>query len=88
MGYITLVTKRIVNKLYSKPYLLFTNTISGVISISIGDYLQQNLEHNWENSKKFDTVLVEDFDKKINEPFVWDSKRTSNYLNFLSIFLF
>lgn len=66
-----LFAKRLVNKLYSRPYLIITNTVTGVISISIGDVLQQNLEHYWSHHQKQQDANTSD------RPFEWNLTRTS-----------
>lgn len=66
--------KNLVNKLYSKPYLLLTNTATGVVSISIGDVLQQNLEHALTKDEKIESTL------QTIQQTVWDSSRTKNMM--------
>lgn len=66
-------SKQLVSKLYLKPYLVVTNTITGVISISIGDVLQQSLEHQY--SAKNQRNCKENVEHKSD--FCWDSTRTS-----------
>lgn len=75
-----LFVKRLINRLYSRPYLLFTNTVTGVISISIGDVLQQNLEHHWSNHSKQKNANEDD------QPFEWNRTRTSIILYLHLIF--
>ena len=67
--------KRLLDKLYSKPFLLVTNTVTGVVSISIGDVLQQNLEHAWAGHQE-----KSESQKVSTSELVWDSKRTSELL--------
>lgn len=67
---------QIINRLYHRPYLLMTNTVTGVLSISIGDVLQQNLENHWtNNNKNFDNVIGDE--QNSTKRFQWDQKRTS-----------
>ncbi|KAF7494166.1 Mpv17-like protein 2 [Sarcoptes scabiei] len=70
---------QIINRLYHRPYLLMTNTVTGVLSISIGDVLQQNLENHWtNNNKNFDNVIGDE--QNSTKRFQWDQKRTRNMM--------
>ena len=76
--------RRLIQKLYSKPYLIGTNTVTGVISISIGDVLQQNLEHYWkkklgdDGTNGYIRLHQSTYIKSNKDTLVWDSQRTSN----------
>lgn len=68
------LARRVFSALYSKPLIVVTNTITGVVSISIGDVLQQSLEQGlpgkvWKlNSWTADTIMGD---------FNYDKQRTS-----------
>lgn len=72
--------KNLVNKLYSKPYLLLTNTATGVVSISIGDVLQQNLEHALSKDEKIESTLQNVQQTSCAQSTMWDSNRTKNMM--------
>lgn len=58
-----------INKLYSPKYLLWTNITTGMISISIGDAIEQYFERcfHWENkSNQHDLQRTGDDDSELN----------------------
>jgi hypothetical protein len=46
--------KRLIKSLYSPKYLIITNSMTGIVSMAVGDCLQQYIEYLQNNNKSFD----------------------------------